>query len=146
MQVIPLLKKVIKQIDARCHSFLWAGSGDISRKAFISWKKVCTSKNQGGLNLVDMKDWKVVQLLKLLWNISRKSDDLWIRWIHCYYMKENEILEISAKTNWSWIFKVILKQRQRIFDTQTWSYLLYQEKTSVRQFYQLIKGEGDKVD
>ncbi|CAK8564647.1 unnamed protein product [Lathyrus sativus] len=66
MQVIPLSKKVIKQIDTRCRSFIWAGSGDVSRKAPIFWKWVCTSKNQGGLNLVDLEDWKTAHLMKLL--------------------------------------------------------------------------------
>lgn len=92
-----------------CHLFLWSGIGDISRKSPISWKKVCNSKNQDGLNIITIEHWNKSNLIKLLWNLSGKCDNLWIKWIHYYYIKGRDLMKVSMKNNWSWIIKDILK-------------------------------------
>ncbi|XP_050909683.1 uncharacterized protein LOC127123515 [Lathyrus oleraceus] len=40
-----------------------------------------------------------VTLLKLLWNLSGKADSLWERWIHTYYVKIKNIMDIGMTTN-----------------------------------------------
>lgn len=105
---------------AVCHLFLWSGIGDISRKSPISWKKVCNRKNQGGLHIITIEHWNKANLIKLLWNLSGKRDNIWIKWIHCYYIKGKDLMKVSMKNNGSWIIKDILKQRQRIFQNQAW--------------------------
>lgn len=55
-------------------------------------------------------------MLKLLWNLSAKTDNLWVRWIHNYYMKHGELMDVQIKANDSWIMKDILKQREVVGD------------------------------
>lgn len=76
MQCFPLPKFVMKKIDAICKSFLWTGGADISRKSPIAWKNVCRTRKQGGLDTIDLYTLNRITLMKLLWNLSGKSDNL----------------------------------------------------------------------
>jgi hypothetical protein len=62
----------------------------------------------GGLNLISLENWNKANLTKLLWNISAKTDSLWI---HSYYIKDEQLLTMQVKQNGSWILKAILEQR-----------------------------------
>ncbi|PNX74719.1 ribonuclease H, partial [Trifolium pratense] len=77
LQCLPLPKGVIKKINSICHTFLWTGSIEKSRKAPVAWKFFCQPKRNGGLNIIDLEVWNRITLLKLLWNLSGKSDSLW---------------------------------------------------------------------
>lgn len=111
MQCLPLLKYVLHKINVICRSFLWIGGKEITKKPHIAWKKVCSPKPIRGLNIIDMDIWNQVNLLKLLWNLCNKSDSLWIKWIHTYYIKGDTIMIVPVKESYSWIFKKILNQR-----------------------------------
>lgn len=56
-QLFPLLAHVIKIIDAFCRSYVWTGSNVISKKALVSWERMCSPKSAGGLNLINIKVW-----------------------------------------------------------------------------------------
>lgn len=86
MQSIPLPKVVVNKLEAICRSFLWTRGDKISRKALVVWEKSCKPKNQGGLNIMCLNTRRKVSILKMLWNICRKADNLWVKWIHCYYI------------------------------------------------------------
>jgi len=45
------------------------------------------TKVAGGLNLVNLKVWNKAAVLKMCWDIEKKQDRLWIKWIHSYYIK-----------------------------------------------------------
>ncbi|XP_058748820.1 uncharacterized protein LOC131621798 [Vicia villosa] len=64
MQVFPLPKKIIHQVEAVCRSFLWSGNED-SIKAPIVWDKVCDPRCPGVLNITALKDWNKATMLKL---------------------------------------------------------------------------------
>ncbi|XP_048503044.1 uncharacterized protein LOC125498803 [Beta vulgaris subsp. vulgaris] len=58
-----------------------------SKKAPIAWSKFYDPKSYGGWNLVNMNLWNKAAMLKLLWAIAYKSDRLWVKWVHEYYIK-----------------------------------------------------------
>lgn len=45
-------------------------------KVFVVWEKVCTPKIQGGLSIISIQEWKKACLIKLLWNLTGKRDNL----------------------------------------------------------------------
>lgn len=55
MQCLPIPKKVIHRIDVICISLLWTGGKEVTIKSPISWKKVCSPKTNGGLNIIDLE-------------------------------------------------------------------------------------------
>lgn len=92
MQVFPLPKKVIHQVDSIHMNFLWSGKAT-GRKSLVSWENTCLPKNAGGLNFKYLVDWNRATLLKMLWNIHMKADKLWIQWITVYCLKGKFIME-----------------------------------------------------
>lgn len=62
MQCIPISKKVIKRIEVVCRSFLWSSSDKITRKSPIAWKRVCSPKSQGDLNIISLEEWNKANL------------------------------------------------------------------------------------
>lgn len=81
MQCLPVPKCVIKKIDSLCRSFIWNGSDVNSRKSPIAWQIMCRPKSQGGLSIINLVIWNKICMLKCLWNICNKSDNLWVKWV-----------------------------------------------------------------
>jgi hypothetical protein len=47
-----------------------------------------------------------------------KNDSLWIKWIHCYYVKNDRLLTMPVKQSCSWILMAILNQRDTLLNIQ----------------------------
>lgn len=73
----------------------------ITRKTPFAWKKVWKPKPMGGQNIIELSLWNKVNLIKLLWNVCQKTDNLWIKWIHTYCVKRENILIMEIKDNYS---------------------------------------------
>lgn len=104
-----LLKKVINLVDASCKQFIWTGKLDEFKKTTVTWFKVC-----GGLNLKNLLVWSKVDILKLLWNLGKKKDCLWIRWMYCFYIMQNDLLSCPIPTTASWCVRKILIMGQHV--------------------------------
>ncbi|GKV27960.1 hypothetical protein SLEP1_g37070 [Rubroshorea leprosula] len=44
-----LPKRVIKEVEKLCSSFLWNGSANNAKEAKVNWPSVCYPKQEGGL-------------------------------------------------------------------------------------------------
>ncbi|XP_060179901.1 uncharacterized protein LOC132609768 [Lycium barbarum] len=93
-QIFILPKRIMKMIDSICRPFLWTGSTEISKKALVSWAKICLPKAAGGHNVLDLCLWNKAAILKHLWALAEKKDCLWIRTIGTWQE------EIQLITNW----------------------------------------------
>ncbi|GAU21086.1 hypothetical protein TSUD_10030 [Trifolium subterraneum] len=125
LKCLPLPKTVIKKINSICRTFFWTGSIEASRKAPVAWKSVCQPKRNGGLNLIDLEVWNHITLLKLLWNLCGKSESLWVKWIHAYYIKNQQIMEAHVPDNASWIIKAIMQLLHDRAQSVVWRTLFY---------------------
>lgn len=82
-------------------SFVWTSNSDISRKSPISWKKICGPKKYDGLNIIELGTWNNTTMLKLLWNLCRKFDNLWVKWVHSYHIKGDVLMDMEEKASYS---------------------------------------------
>nr|XP_016494043.1 PREDICTED: uncharacterized protein LOC107813308 [Nicotiana tabacum] len=71
--------------------FLWTGSSTISKKALVSWDKVCLPQGAGGLNVLNLVVWNRAAVAKHFWAVAKKKDCLWIKWIHTFYIKHHTL-------------------------------------------------------
>ncbi|XP_070002585.1 uncharacterized protein [Nicotiana sylvestris] len=94
-------------------TFLWTGSNELSRRAMAAWDKICLPFSAGGLNVIDVANWNKAALCKRLWAINDKKDNLWIQWIHNYYIKGNAIMTMKSP-------KQVCSLVRKIFDTRDW--------------------------
>jgi len=106
-QLFSIQPKVLHLIDAHCRSYLWEGSGTITKKALVTWEYVCNPKCVGGLNLINISLWNKSALAKFLWDIANKQDKLWIRWIHTYYIKRQQLEHIQKSKHVCWLIRSI---------------------------------------
>lgn len=83
IQNFPIPSTVIETISRMCRKFLWAGA-----KPKVAWTDICTPKDEGGLGLKDCKTWNKAMLFRILWDIHSMKNNLWIKWIHVFYLLE----------------------------------------------------------
>lgn len=135
VQCFPMPKKIMHKIDSICRIFLWTYKDSPSKKSPVRSNIVCTPRNQGDLNLINILDWNRATMIKNVWDLSGKLDSLWIRWIHVYYLKGQNIMEITVQNNISWMMKYILKQRMLIVEKDMWNNVLRKNHVKTRDIY-----------
>ncbi|XP_016507454.1 uncharacterized protein LOC107825139 [Nicotiana tabacum] len=104
-QVFLIPKKVIKLVNGICRNYLWTGSHDTTHRAPIAWETLCKPQTAGGLNIVNYERWNKAALNKLLWAIISKKDKLWIKWIHCHYIKKKDIATMETLKQAKWLVR-----------------------------------------
>ncbi|XP_059316201.1 uncharacterized protein LOC132067078 [Lycium ferocissimum] len=67
--------------------FSLIGDTESSKKALAAWKQLCLPRIAGGLNILHIPTWNKAAICKMLWNLCKKEDKLWVRWVHAYYFK-----------------------------------------------------------
>ncbi|XP_058770309.1 uncharacterized protein LOC131643950 [Vicia villosa] len=83
--------------------------------------------------------WNKVTLLKCLWNICKKSDNLWIQWVHKVYLKGRDVMSVDIGSNWTWIIKKIVKCRMLVDAIrQLWNHMSTAGKFSMRKVYNCL--------
>ncbi|XP_030478196.2 uncharacterized protein LOC115695257 [Cannabis sativa] len=120
-QILKLPKKVIHEIEAICRAFSWKGQFMMQGAGLLAWDKVCQSRTEGGSGIAE---WNVAALFKYVWALANKEDNLWVKWIHNVYLKEEEWWEYQAPSNGSWYWKQIVaakNQLRNLVDTQNFS-------------------------
>ncbi|XP_073263197.1 uncharacterized protein [Populus alba] len=72
------------------------------------------SSVQGGLGLFDLKARNQSFIGKQLWNIHLKTDSVWIRWIHHFYLRDSNVWLVQAHPSSSPLWKAIISVRDFI--------------------------------
>ncbi|XP_020250848.1 uncharacterized protein LOC109828230 [Asparagus officinalis] len=109
--VLPV--KVTQKIDELCRKFLWGKSDTSFRISLVSWDKVCYRKKQGGLGVFSASIWNLSSALRSLWYIHVNKESLWVKWIHGNYLKHWDVWHVKAKKENSWMWKQLIKCRDR---------------------------------
>lgn len=79
MQCLPLPQAVIAHIDRLCKTFVWTGNTDRSRKSPVAWSNVCRPKSHDGQGIINLNKWNKITMLKCLWNLCSKYDNIWVK-------------------------------------------------------------------
>ncbi|WMV40885.1 hypothetical protein MTR67_034270 [Solanum verrucosum] len=116
-QLFTISAKVLKLIESYYRSFTWSGSNTITKRALIAWEKVCLPKLVGGMNLINIRLWNQATIAKTCWDLAHKSDKLWIRWIHLFYVKNQQFFIAHIPKQASWMVKKILNARLTLEQT-----------------------------
>ncbi|KAM6592908.1 hypothetical protein CsatA_000611 [Cannabis sativa] len=114
-QILVLPKKVVAEIERICRSFLWKGSNNMLGAGAVAWDKVCLSKTEGGIGFLNINTWNKAALMKNIWTLAVKKDNLWVKWIHSVYLKNGDCWnhKASIHSSWYWRKLVDLKDEMR---------------------------------
>ena len=78
--------------------------------------------------------------------VCKKSDNLWVKWIHTYYLKGGNVMEADINNNSSWIIKNVMKRRYNIsFVQQVWDKMLQMPKFSIKEMYTEMIDDNTRV-
>ena len=102
-QICLLPKKVMREVKSLCRSFLWTGSSDKSKRSLVAWDTLCLPKVAGGWNILDIECWNQAAIMKFFWAVALKKDKLWIKWVHAYYIKQQDIWSFFIPTGLSFL-------------------------------------------
>lgn len=104
-------QKVLKLLQTACRIFLWTRKTTVSKQALVAWDKVMQPMHAGGLNIINLKVWNQAAICKLLWSLHQKKDKVWVRWVHGYYIKNQDMEVMALPKQCSWIVRKVLGAR-----------------------------------
>ncbi|KAM6576991.1 hypothetical protein CsatB_028828 [Cannabis sativa] len=113
-QIMILPKKIIKDIEQICRAYLWRGHHTTTGPGLIAWESVCQPKAAGGIGLKKIAEWNMAALTKYVWAIANKEDNLWIKWVHCVYLKGEDWWDYQAPQQASWYWKKLVYVKEQI--------------------------------
>lgn len=53
-------------------------------------------------------------MLKCLWNICARAENLWVKWVHLYFLKGQQVIDAVVGKNNSWIIQKIMSLREEV--------------------------------
>jgi len=78
---------VVDKITKICRNYLWGANLDTKKIPYISWQATCIPNKVGGLGIKNLTLWNQASIAKLVWDIAKKKDSLWVRLVHGRYLK-----------------------------------------------------------
>lgn len=105
----------------------------VSKKALVAWSNVCLPGAAGGLNIVNLRIWNLAAILKLLWDINKKKDCLWVQWVHSNYIKKGDITQVQIPKTASWVVRKVLESRQQLITRLQSHGTIHQQLGNVQQ-------------
>ena len=112
-QVFLLPKYVIQRVTQICRAYLWDGESFLHKPPLVAWEWVCRLKKCGGLGVRDCMVWNTAAVGKYIWQIAKKEDTLWIKWIHSIYIREANWWDYTTSSNASSAWKIICKVKEK---------------------------------
>ncbi|KAI8525621.1 hypothetical protein RHMOL_Rhmol13G0244400 [Rhododendron molle] len=111
-QIFVLPQKVTKAIESKLMAFFWSGSELNHKCTKVKWANVCAPKEEGGLKFRRLKDFNAGTMCKHLWDLSKKTDSLWIKWVHTYIIKGQNMWHMVVPADCSWTIRKIFQLRE----------------------------------
>jgi hypothetical protein len=116
LNIFPMPSLVVSKITSLCRNFLWSGNPQSNKSALVAWKQVCLPLNERGSGILDIAARNKCFLARQLWNIHLKSDSLWIRWVHHFYLTHGTIWSSRVHKISSPLWKAILLLKDQLLN------------------------------
>ncbi|WMV43036.1 hypothetical protein MTR67_036421 [Solanum verrucosum] len=92
------------------------------------------------MNLINIRLWNQAAIAKTCWDLFQKTDKLWIRWIHSFYIKIQHFFTAPVPKQASWMVKKIFNARLILEQTQKQNDL-----TTIGSLYLSLLGNRPRV-
>ncbi|CAN1153627.1 Putative ribonuclease H protein At1g65750 [Linum perenne] len=122
MQTAFLPASICDSIDRKIRNFIW-GSVEGARKIHnINWDTVCKPKKLGGLGLRNARDLNRAFLMKIVWGLLERPNELWAKVLTSKYLKKTPAgLALARKSGFSAIWRGLLKVWPSVTNGLHWS-------------------------
>ncbi|XP_030929385.1 uncharacterized protein LOC115955407 [Quercus lobata] len=104
MSCFLLPKGLCDDIEGMMRRFWWGQRGQESRIAWVSWKRLCKSKLQGGIGFRNLQAFNLAMLAKQGWRLLMNPDSLVARVYRAKYYAHGDVLNASlgCKPSYAW--------------------------------------------
>ncbi|KAJ4783797.1 RNA-directed DNA polymerase (reverse transcriptase)-related family protein [Rhynchospora pubera] len=85
MSVKMIPKGIIKKMESLIAKFFWGKTDQVRYMSFVSWQRICQSREQGGLGIRQLQLFGEALYLKLIWAMISDADKLWVQCKGKYY-------------------------------------------------------------
>lgn len=107
-----ILIKYVLQYDFENYSSIWWKGGSGQGINWISWKRLCLKKKDGGLGFKDLRIFNQALLAKQRWRILQFSDTLAARVLKAKYFPSSNFLHEKVESQPSFLWRSLLKGRE----------------------------------
>ncbi|XP_010513002.1 PREDICTED: uncharacterized protein LOC104788940 [Camelina sativa] len=104
MNCFELPKKLCSELDSLIARFWWGSTQEKKKISWVAWKKLVTSKNEGGLGFRDFHLFNQALLANQAWKILQRPDNLIYRLLKARYFRDTSFFSASwgTKPSYSW--------------------------------------------
>ena len=120
MQCFKIPEGVVNSLNALCRNFWWGQQGEERKMALISWKKLCLSKEKGGVGFRDLSAFNDALLAKQCWRIVTTPDSLAARVLKGKYFPRTSFWEAKVMTNASYTWRSIVGAKELLAQGSRW--------------------------
>ncbi|XP_043699852.1 uncharacterized mitochondrial protein AtMg00310-like [Telopea speciosissima] len=104
------------QIRKEATSFFWGDDTDKRKIRWIAWRRLCRSKDLGGLGFRDPELQNKALLSKMAWRLWKEPDSMWGRFMKAIYFPNGDFLSARLGAQPSWPWRSLLEGRKVLKD------------------------------
>lgn len=109
MNMLLIPAEVCDRIEKSMNAFWW-GSGQAGKGVkWMSWEKLCTVKEDGGLGFKKLREFNIAMLARQAWRIINNANPLVTSMLRARYFPHSSVLDAKLGTNPSYVWGSLLE-------------------------------------
>lgn len=112
MSCFHLTKHQCQQLTSAMTSFWWNSCEEQKKMHWVSWEKMCKTKQDGGLGFREVSDFNQALLAKQAWRLLSEPSSLLSRVFKARYYNQRDFLLATAGARPSYAWRSILHGRE----------------------------------
>jgi len=104
-------KEVVKKLDFYRSHFFWQGDGHKKKYRLTKWNVLCRSKDQGGLDIIDLETQNKCLLSKWLFKLVNENG-VWQQLLKNKYLGSKTLSQVEKKPGDSHFWSGLMKVKQ----------------------------------
>ena len=104
MSCFKLLDSLCDELAGMVQKFWWGQNNGVDKMAWLSWEKMFTPKECGGMGFKDLKAFNLALLAKQGWQLQTCTNSLFHRVFQAKYFPHGDFLSafLGAKPSYAW--------------------------------------------